>query len=203
MWPVFISALGLGLAFSAMPGVIMAEALRRGTAGGMRPVALLRLGSLVGALAWAGIMATGMATVIAMRPLHLLLGVAGAALILQKAWAALDDARRGTVRRAPAVGRGDFTAGLSIALINPSQAAFWLGVNGTCMAGGTAKLETLALFLGGFGARHLLFTLGLAIAVESGRRLLQGAFHRWAQGVCGSVLGLFGLRLLLNVAPLV
>ncbi len=202
MSPAFLSALGLALAFSAMPGPITAEAFRRGTAVGMRSVMLLRLGALVGAIAWAAAVPAGMGAVMRIRPLYLLIGLAGALLTLRMAWFALAAARRAIPMPTAANSRGDFMAGMTISLLSPGQAAFWLGISGTLAArpGSRPDLHALALFFTGFGAGHLLFTAALTAAIGAGRHLLGGSFHRWAQAFCGIALGVFGLRLLLTIA---
>ncbi len=48
MYSLFVSAVVLGIAFCAPPGVVTAESLRCGLRGGFRPVILIQAGSLVG-----------------------------------------------------------------------------------------------------------------------------------------------------------
>ena len=64
MVSLFVSAFGVGLAFCAPPGVITAEALRRGLSRGFWSALLLELGSLIGDAAWAALALTGAALLV-------------------------------------------------------------------------------------------------------------------------------------------
>ncbi len=55
MYSLFVSAVVLGIAFCAPPGVVTAESVRCGLRGGFRPVMLIQVGSLVGDATWATI----------------------------------------------------------------------------------------------------------------------------------------------------
>src|SRR5437868_13715745 len=103
------SAVLLGLVFSATPGAVNAESLRRGIARGFRPALAVQLGSLMGDMVWAAVALSGMAFLVRNRPLTLLLGIVGACFVLRQAFAAF----RGVVRveteqRSPSRAHGDF-----------------------------------------------------------------------------------------------
>ena len=54
-----ITGLLLGLAYSAVPGAVNTEALRRGLDRGFRPAALVQTGALLGDIGWAVLGLTG------------------------------------------------------------------------------------------------------------------------------------------------
>ena len=58
---LLLSALGLGLVFSATPGAVNTESLRRGVSQGFWPALLVQLGSPTGDLIWAAVALTGTA----------------------------------------------------------------------------------------------------------------------------------------------
>jgi len=64
MTTLFLSSLVLGIAFCAPPGIITAEAVRRGLARGFRPALWVELGSLNGDATWAIIALAGAAFVV-------------------------------------------------------------------------------------------------------------------------------------------
>ncbi|MDQ2787111.1 MAG: LysE family translocator, partial [Chloroflexota bacterium] len=92
---LFVSAVGLGVAYCAAPGAVNTEAVRRGLARGFRPVLLVQLGSLIGDALWATLALTGTAFLGHNRSLRLVLGIAGACFLLRLAWSALQEAWRG------------------------------------------------------------------------------------------------------------
>jgi chemosensory pili system protein ChpE len=95
MGPTFLSAFIAGLAYCAAPGVINAEAIRRGLNHGFRAALLFQAGALAGDAAWAAVALSG---VVVMRPcagLHLILSMCGALLLVWMALGALRDSLRG------------------------------------------------------------------------------------------------------------
>ena len=90
--PLLVTGLTLGLAYSAVPGAVNTEALRRGVAGGFRPAALVQTGALVGDLFWAVIGITGAIVLIQHDAIATLLGLIGAGLLFTLARSALRSA---------------------------------------------------------------------------------------------------------------
>jgi len=82
---LFLSAVGLGIAYNAAPGAVNTEALRRGLARGFRPALLVQLGALIGDTTWAAFALTGTAFLVRNRSLRLVLGIAGACFLLRLA----------------------------------------------------------------------------------------------------------------------
>ena len=131
MEQLFLSTIGLGLAYCATPGAVNAESLRCGLAGGFRQALLVQIGSLIGDTLWAAVALTGTAFLVQNRSLRIVLGIAGACLLLRLAWSAIKDALAGSVPETQAArGRGAFLTGAFFSLTNPSAVAFWLGIGG-------------------------------------------------------------------------
>ncbi len=120
MWALFLSAFGLGIAVSAPPGPITAEAIRRGTARGFRAAFLLEAGSLLGDILWAVIALIGIAFLVQNLPARLILSGLGVILLARLGIAALRESRRGQVVHTGADSRhGDFATGALLSLANP------------------------------------------------------------------------------------
>jgi len=64
MVAILVSAVALGIAFSAPAGAVSAEVWRRGLAGGFRPAFLVEAGSLVGDAVWAIVALAGAAFIV-------------------------------------------------------------------------------------------------------------------------------------------
>jgi len=135
---VFLSAFGLGIALCIVPGIITAEATRRGLTGGFRAALLVELGSLVGDAVWAVIALIGAAFLVQNAAARLLLGCIGTLLLLRLAWNALKQWYRpaqAVIENTPGKRHnGDFMAGAALSLANPQAIAFWIGVSGGMIA---------------------------------------------------------------------
>jgi len=163
-----VSAVALGIAFSAPPGAVSAEVWRRGLAGGFRPAFLVEAGSLVGDAVWAIVALLGAAVIVESAAGRITLGIVGATVLMTLALKALAAAYR--PKRPPAghiaSGRGHFTTGAAISLTNPYAVAFWAGagagVSGVLADGGR---EDLGLFFAGFMLGALLWALFVSVLV--------------------------------------
>lgn len=199
-WTLFVTAVGLGVAYAAAPGAVNTEALRRGIEHGFRPALLVQSGALIGDLAWAALALTGVSLLFQNRPVQLLLGVAGGFFLLRLAWSALQQAWRGGLPGAHgAETRGDFATGVFFSLANPFGIAFWAGIGGGfAVDTGASAGATLATLLAGFAVGASLWCLGFALAVSAGRRFVRPVVFRVVNALCGLALGYFGGRLLWN-----
>lgn len=196
---LIVAAAGLGLAYSAAPGAVNTEALRRGLERGFRPVLLVQVGALLGDVAWAVVALVGIGLFLQDRSLQAILGVAGACFLLRLGWSALQQSWRGGLPGAHGqVGRGDFVTGLVFSLANPFGLAFWSGVGGGMALTGGAEpgLGDGLAFLGAFMLGAGAWCLFAAVAVGWGRRLVGPGVVRWIGALSGLALGYFGLRLL-------
>ncbi len=200
---LFVTAFGLGIAFSAPPGAVTAEAIRRGFARGFRAILLVELGSLIGDAVWAAIGLTGAGALMAYAPVRVLLGVIGGGVILRLALAALADAWGGSLLgRVPASSSyGDLTVGALISLTNPYAVAFWLGIGGALSFTGLARptLSDFGTFFAGFMIAALSWCFLLSAVVGYARSVVKRIIFRVINVLCGLTLLFFGIRLLVSV----
>ena len=201
MYSLFVSAVVLGIAFCAPPGVVTAESLRCGLRGGFRPVMLIQAGSLVGDATWATIALFGAAFLVQNTWVRLLLGVMGVCLLFRLALGALRSAWAGSMPEVKASSRGHFVRGALLSLTNPFAIAFWLGVGGAMAAGGVIDPEPshFVVFFAGFMAGAALWAVSLSSLIAWGRRFVHPRLFRWINLLSGLALGYFGLRLLLGI----
>jgi chemosensory pili system protein ChpE len=196
---VFFSALWFGLVFTATPGAVNTESLRRGLARGFWPALLVQLGSLIGDTLWAGVALTGLTLVGRHIIVQLALGIMGTGFLLRLAWQVWWHSAVGTPDGTVSAARGDFVTGVFFSLANPFALTFWLGVGGgfTLISTGDAGSPSVrfALFLAGFVLGALVWCLGAASAILYGRRRITPAILRWINRFCGLTLGGFGVRL--------
>ncbi|MGI8825289.1 MAG: LysE family translocator [Chloroflexota bacterium] len=194
---LLLSAVGLGLVFSATPGAVNTESLRRGASQGFWPALLVQLGSLTGDVMWAGIALTGTAFLVQNRTITLLLGIVGACFLLRQAFFAFRGAATGGMTEvASPPSRGDFITGSFFSLTNPFAVAFWLGLGASVTATAHAGLANTAVFFVGFFLGAVLWCMTFSWAVSLGRRYLNARLLRAIDAISGVVLGYFGLRLL-------
>jgi chemosensory pili system protein ChpE len=185
------------------PGVVTAQALRRGLAGGFWPVLALELGSLIGDATWAAIALVGAAFLVQSATVRLLLGTVGTLFLLWLAWSAGRDAWRGAMPKAANTStRSDFATGALLSLTNPLSIAFWLGVGSVVVAARAAHPRPIdfAVFFAGYLGACTLYCFVAAALFAWGRRLVRPAAFRGANLACAAALAYLGLRLLWNVA---
>jgi threonine/homoserine/homoserine lactone efflux protein len=190
---------GLGLAYSAAPGAVNTESLRRGLSRGYRPALLVQVGALLGDLVWAVLALVGTGLFLQDRSVQAILGVAGGCFLLRLAWNALQQAWKGGLPGAHGrVARGDFVTGLVFSLANPFGLAFWSGVGGgmAVTGGGTPGVQEGMVFLLGFMIGAAAWCVGAAALVGWGRRYVGAGLLRVIGAISGLALGYFGLRLL-------
>jgi chemosensory pili system protein ChpE len=196
---LILTAFSLGVVYSAAPGAVNTEALRRGLARGFRPALLVQFGAVLGDLIWATLAFAGVTFLVQVRPLQVALGVAGACFLLRLAWLALQQAWRGESPAAQgSTARGDFTTGIVFSLANPFGLVFWSGIGGGLGATGIADpaMSDFALFLAGFAFGAAAWCVGAASLIGWGRRFIGAGAFRWVSALSGLALGYFGARLL-------
>lgn len=196
---LFLSAFGLGLALFATPGAITAQLLRGLGQRGFLGALLLQLGALLGLILWAVVAFIGAAFLVQNSLARVILGAMGVLLLLWLAWQALRDAyrgRRGETKSAHA--RGDFALGAALTLANPFPVVFWLSILPTLIAPGRVSLNLKdgMLFLAGFLASALLWSVLMAGLIAWGRRFVTPVFFRLVNLVCGLALVFFAFKLL-------
>ena len=154
-------AFSLGVAFSAPPGIVTAEAIRRGITRGFVSAVMVGVGSLIGDAVYAALALGGLTAVSRYTVARLVIGSCGALLLF---WLAFDALRARVPTADPSSRRSDFVVGAALSLANPWAIAFWLGFGGVLLSAGIrdpeAKLPLLlAMFLIGALAWTLILSL--------------------------------------------
>lgn len=198
---VLVTAFTFGVAYTAAPGAVNTESLRRGLARGFRPALLVQLGSLVGDLGWAALALAGLSLVLQDRPIQLALGIAGGCFLLRLAWNALQHAWRGGLPLAHGqTNRGDFATGLFFSVANPFGLAFWSAVGGGLGTLGITTPGGFSAFLLAFAAGAAAWCFLAAVAIAWTQRRVGLKIQRLTSAAAGVVLAYFGLRLLWDTA---
>jgi chemosensory pili system protein ChpE len=198
MYLIFLSAFAAGLSYSIAPGVINAEAIRRGFTHGFRSSLLFQVGTLAGIIVWA---AVTLSSVVVMRPstgLSLLLGICGALFLIWMGWGAVRDSwRRPVLMALEPSGRADLLSGALLSLANPFTGVFWLSIASSLLSGDalTAPLSAAVTIVSGFILATLIWSVLLATIVSYSRRLVRAAAFRWLNVAAGICMALFGFGL--------
>lgn len=169
-------AFSLGVAFSAPPGIVTAEAIRRGIAGGFVSATMVGIGSLIGDAVYAGLALGGLSALSGYPVARSVIGICGALLLF---WLAFDALRAQVPTANPSPKHSDFIVGAALSLPNPWAIAFWLGFGGVLLSAGIRNPEAklpllLSMFL--IGALAWSFILSLMIALA--RRFVNATLFR-------------------------
>lgn len=167
-------AFALGIAFAAPPGIVTAESVRRGLAGGFWPAAMVGFGSLIGDAVYAALALIGTETLVYYSNARRVVSVAGAAILFFLARSAmraeLPDTRNS---RGPDEKRNAFLAGAALSLSNPWALAFWVGFGGVLLAAGVRDpVSNLPRFLGAFLSGATAWVVILSILIAIARRFV-------------------------------
>ena len=203
MATLFFAAFAMSLVFSAQPGIINFESLRRGMAHGYRAALYVELGSLLGDSLWAIIALLGASILFQNELVSLALGLFGCGLLLWLARDAWNASRTDvTVAGADGARSNHLLAGALLSLSNPQNLTFWLGMSGTIIGIGFLNPEPrhLAVFMAGFVIAQVCWCFFFAALVGYGRRLLNQRLFRAVNLACAAFLGVMGLSLLLQTA---
>lgn len=200
LFAFIITAIGLGIAYAASPGVVNTEAIRRGVTQSSRSTLFVETGSLVGDSLWALLALTGVTILERHLAIQIILGIAGGFFLLRMAWLALHEAffRRDSTAAA-ASKRGDFATGLVFGLANPAGFAFWSGLGSGIVASGIVGVQ-FVFFIAGFFAGCVIWCFGISAVIRWGRRWVKPSLFRWVNALCGLALGYFGVRVLWTTA---
>ncbi len=189
----------LGILFCAPPGVVAAEAIRRGIARGFQPALMVELGSLVGDATWALIALLGLAVLMQYTLAKVILGVFGVWFLLKLAWGALKDARAGGMPQSTlqSGARGDFAIGAVLSLSNPYAVGFWLSLGGSFLSKYVSKpsLSDYTVFFVSFMAAATVYCFFMAGMITFGRRFVNEQFFRVVNLVCGVAIAYFAFTL--------
>lgn len=200
MVALIVTASVLGFVYSAAPGAVNTEALRRGLERGFVPTFLVQLGALLGDLVWAVIGLTGVALVFRFVPVQIILGIAGVTFLLRMAWLSFLDARRPIDLKL--VGKKkeqrDFITGIIFSLANPFGIAFWGGIGGgfaTHIAGMPLMDKLLLLFIG-FSMGAFAWCIGISALVAWSRKFIGAKLLRGIFTISSLAMAYFALEML-------
>ncbi|MBM61229.1 MAG: chemotaxis protein [Rhodospirillaceae bacterium] len=198
----FGAAFMLGLVFSAAPGPIFAESIRRGLTGGFDEALRVQLGSLVGDATWAILGLAGVGILLQTDMLKIPIGLAGAGYLGWLAWDSwreaatsgqppaepLEDAQKseGAQESGTKVSGGAFRSGMVLSLSNPQNVAFWAALGSAFGSLGidTPRTMDYSVFFAGFMVASVAWCYFCAAAIS---RLFGGrnaAWHVWTYRIC-------------------
>lgn len=198
-----LSGIVIALSFSAPPGPVALETIRRGLRGGFRPALHVQLGSIFGDVTWCAVALVGLAPLAEVTWVRAALAVAGVGVLAYLGLSGLRDAlaARATLAAStlgdPVPAAGAFRSGLAISLANPVAVGYWLGVGGALVAAGVAgsSAAQTGAFLVGYVAGTLAWALLMAAAIRWGRALLTPRVFRWVTVASSVALLAFGVSL--------
>ena len=171
---LIITACVLGFAYSAAPGAVNTEALRRGLKRGFFPSFMVQIGALLGDLVWAVVGLTGVALVFRFLAVQIILGMAGVAFLLRMAWLSFIDARKTIDLTDNDKEQRDFVTGIIFSIANPFGIVFWGGLGGgfaAHIAGMPLMNKLLFLFLG-FSVGAFVWCIGISSLVAWSRKFI-------------------------------
>ena len=190
----------IAISFSAPPGPVTMETIRRGIRGGFRPALNVQLGSIIGDMAWCLLALIGLAPLVQIDFIRITLGVVGVGLLIYLGAIGVRDAFKPTALAATETEdsrHGAFRSGMAISLANPQAIGYWLSVGGALVASGAVgqTLGQTGGFIIGFIAGTLLWALIMSFAVRFGKRILHPLAFRAITFACGIAMILFGVVL--------
>ena len=190
----------IAISFSAPPGPVTMETIRRGVRGGFRPALDVQLGSIIGDMAWCLAALIGLAPLVQIDFIRIALGVVGVGLLIYLGAIGIRDAFKAGALDTSSGGdvkQGSFRSGMAISLANPQAVGYWLSVGGALVASGAVgqTLGQTAGFIGGFVGGTLLWAFSMAFAVRFGKRILNPVAFRLITFACGATLIVFGVTL--------
>lgn len=190
----------IAISFSAPPGPVALETIRRGLRGGFGPALRVQLGSIIGDFTWCAAALIGLAPLAQIGPVRNLLGIAGVCLLVYLGAMGIRDAFKSSVEAKAETGEakhGAFRTGAAISMANPMAVGYWLSVGGALVASSVVGADAgeTASFVAGFLLGTLLWAFIMAFAVRWGKQLLNPAAFRAITFVCGAAMLVFGFTL--------
>lgn len=200
MFATLLTGAFIAISFSAPPGPVAMETVRRGLRGGFRPALNVQLGSIIGDSAWFLAALIGLGPLVQIEWVRAPLAIAGVVVLLYLGASGIRDAFKTahtSLGDDGAVGQGAFRSGMAISLANPLAIGYWLSIGSTLMATGLAgatPAQTVVFALG-FVAGTLAWAFIMAAGVRWSKRLINPTLFRALNFVCGAALLIFGLTL--------
>lgn len=195
-----LSGAAIALAFSAPPGPVAMETIRRGLRGGFGPALRVQLGSIIGDLTWCLAALVGLAPLVQVMWVRHALGIIGVGVLMYLGLLGVRDALKPpapTATTGALENKGAFRSGLWISMANPMAVGYWLGVGGTLVAAGVigASLLHTTAFILGFVAAVFVWAFVMALVVGFGQQWMTPRLFRVVTLACGLTLIFFGLSL--------
>ncbi len=189
----------IAISFSAPPGPVTLETIRRGARGGFGPALSVQLGSIIGDSVWCLAALIGLAPLVQIGLIRIILGVVGVGLLLYLGAVGVRDALKpaATAETSAETKHGAFRSGMAISLANPQAIGYWLSVGGALVAAGAVgqSLGQTVSFVSGFFGGTLLWCFVVALLVRFGRQVLNPTAFRIVTFVCGATMIFFALTL--------
>ena len=200
MFATALTGAMIAISFSAPPGPVTMETIRRGVPGGFSPALKVQLGSIIGDFMWFMIALIGLGQLAQISVIRNVLAIAGVGLLLYLGFCGIRDAfqaarlnQGGTIDAQ----KGAFRSGMAISIANPMAVGYWLSIGGTLVATGVAGQSggQTASFVFGFVAGTFLWAFIMALAVRFGKQILSPNLFRAINFGCGVALMIFGITL--------
>lgn len=192
----------IAISFSAPPGPVTMETIRRGLRGGFSPALRVQLGSIIGDFMWFLIALIGLGQLAQIAVIRGALAIIGVGLLLYLGFCGIRDTFKSAapgVEQGSAIDmkQGAFRSGLAISIANPMAIGYWLSIGGTLVATGIAGQSggETASFVLGFVAGTFAWAFMMAFAVRFGKQILHPNLFRTINFVCGAALMIFGIAL--------
>ncbi len=190
----------IAISFSAPPGPVTMETIRRGLRGGFSPALRVQLGSIIGDFMWFMIALIGLGQLAQIAVIRGALAIVGVGLLLYLGTCGIRDAfKAAKLDQVGAIDtkQGAFRSGMAISIANPMAVGYWLSIGGTLVATGVAGQSggQTASFVLGFVAGTFLWAFIMALAVRFGKQILHPNLFRVINFSCGAALMIFGITL--------
>jgi chemosensory pili system protein ChpE len=200
MLSTIFAGAAIAISFSAPPGPVAMETIRRGLRGGFGPALNVQLGSIIGDFMWFLIALIGLGPLAQISWVRAPLAIAGVLVLLYLGGSGIRDAVKTKIINTadgPNSAKGAFRTGMAISIANPMAIGYWLSVGGALVAAGlsgTTPAQTVS-FAGGFVAGTLAWAFIMASVVRFSKRLINPTLFRAVNFACGLALVVFGFSL--------
>jgi chemosensory pili system protein ChpE len=200
MLSTIFAGAAIAISFSAPPGPVAMETIRRGLRGGFNPALNVQLGSIIGDFMWFLIALIGLGPLAQITWVRAPLAIAGVLVLFYLGASGIRDAVKTKIIHAadePTSTTGAFRTGMAISIANPMAIGYWLSVGGALVAAGVSgtSLAQTASFAGGFVAGTLAWAFIMAAVVRFSKRLINPTLFRAVNFACGLALVVFGITL--------
>ena len=190
----------IAISFSAPPGPVTLETIRRGLRGGFGPALRVQFGSIIGDMTWCIAALIGLAPLVQIGVIRTVLGVVGVILLVYLGAMGIRDAFKPSpleISDRDGGKKGSFRTGMAISMANPMAVGYWLSVGGALVASGivgNTPAQT-ASFVSGFLGGTFLWAFVMAFAVRWGKKILNPLAFRAITFTCGAIMIVFGFTL--------